>query len=49
MIPRVFKVFDSEGNYLRSFDTYKAAYTWKVCVMGRYDWEIREYWICTPY
>lgn len=49
MIPTIFKVYDSHGNYLRSFNTWKAAYTWKVCVMQRYDWEIREHWVYQPY
>lgn len=49
MIPKVFKVFDSEGNYLRSFSTWKDAFNWKTAIMGRPDWEIREYWQCKPY
>lgn len=48
-IPKVFKVFDSEGNYLRSFSTWKDAFNWKTAIMGRPDWEIREYWQCKPY
>ena len=37
----MYKVFDIYGNYLRSFDTYQAAFTWKVCVMGRPEWTIK--------
>ena len=34
-----YKVFDSLGNYLRSFPTYKQAYTFKIAC-NRYDWAI---------
>lgn len=32
-------VYDSLGNYLRTFSNYKQAMTFKIA-MGRYDWSI---------
>lgn len=37
----MYKVFDSEGSYIKSFPTYKAAYTFLI-MSQRYDWKIIE-------
>jgi hypothetical protein len=36
----MYKVIDATGHTLRTFMTYRQAYTWLI-VMNRYDWEIR--------
>lgn len=36
-----FRVYDSLGNYLRSFSTYEQASTYKI-MCGRHDWTIKE-------
>lgn len=35
-----FRVYDSLGNYLKSFPTYPQAMTYKI-MCGRYDWTIK--------
>lgn len=35
-----FKVYDSLGNYLKSFPTYQQAMTFKI-MCGRHDWTIK--------
>lgn len=35
-----YKVYDSMGNYLRSFPSYQSAMTFKI-MNGRYDWTIK--------
>lgn len=37
----MFKIYDSMGNYLRSFPAYQQAMTYKI-MCQRYDWTIRE-------
>lgn len=37
----MFKVYDSLGNFLRSFPTYKQAMTYKI-MCQRYNWTIKE-------
>nr|DAR02425.1 MAG TPA: hypothetical protein [Crassvirales sp.] len=36
-----YRVYDSLGNYLRSFSTYNQAMTYKT-MCQRYDWVIKE-------
>lgn len=36
-----YRIYDSLGNYLKSFSTYKQASTYKI-MCGRYDWIIKE-------
>lgn len=36
----MFKIYDSMGNYLRSFPTYQQAMTYKT-MCQRYDWTIK--------
>lgn len=35
-----YSVYDTTGTYLRTFDTYKAAYAF-CATMGRFDWRIK--------
>lgn len=35
-------VYDRYGKFLKSFNTYQAAFTFKVMVNQRYDWKIVE-------
>lgn len=35
-----YKVYDSLGNFLRSFSSYKQASTY-ITMCGRYDWSIK--------
>lgn len=37
---RKYKVYDTTGTWLRSFDSWKAAYTFCIA-MGRLDWIIK--------
>lgn len=36
----MYRVYDSLGEYLRSFPTYEGAYTYKI-MCGRLDWTIK--------
>lgn len=40
MWTKKYRVYDNTGAWLRTFDSWKAAYTFCIS-MGRYDWAIR--------
>lgn len=40
MSKTAYKVYDSTGAWLRTFDTYKEAQTFRIS-RGRYDWTIK--------
>ena len=35
-----YKIYDKYGKFIKSFPTYKQAYTYIIC-MQRYDWSIK--------
>lgn len=37
----MYKLFDSTGEYIKSFPTYREAFTYKI-IMQRYDWKIQK-------
>ena len=39
---KYFRVFDSENNYLRTFDSYIKASTY-IIYAGRFDWKIKTF------
>lgn len=40
MTPRKYRVYDTTGAWLRTFDSWKAAYSFCL-TMGRRDWQIK--------
>ena len=37
---KMYKVYDTQGQFLAAFPNYRAAMEYKIC-MGRYDWTIK--------